>query len=139
QPRQPPRTRDCVLRGGTCDHEACSGEDTVLMRRLDGLVDLACEAEIVGSDDELFHANRTDSRSERDEFWFARPLNQSPFVPAEAGTQRRELGQRTGSPLPRGRTELKGSSFSAPAPRAGAGTGRTPRPRAAAASSSPGS
>src|SRR5262245_44475453 len=32
-------------------------------------------------------------------------LNQSPFVPAEAGTQGRELGQRTGSPLPRGRTE----------------------------------
>src|SRR5262249_13989300 len=49
---------------------------------------------------------------ERDEFRFAPPLNQSPFVPAEAGTQGGELGQRTGSPLPRGRTESRGDSSS---------------------------
>src|SRR5262245_52307289 len=43
---------------------------------------------------------------ERDEFRFAPPLNQSPFVPAEAGTQ----GPRTRpkSWVPRGRTELRG-------------------------------
>src|SRR5256885_13239991 len=49
---------------------------------------------------------------ERDEFRFARPLNRSPFIPAKAGIQGRELGQRTGSPLPRGRTELRGNSTS---------------------------
>src|SRR5215470_8981072 len=43
---------------------------------------------------------------ERDASTFAPPLNQSPFVPAEAGTQGQELGQSAGSPLPRGRTEL---------------------------------
>src|SRR5262244_1841787 len=42
-------------------------------------------------------------RLERDELSFNRLS--IPFVPAEAGTQGRELGQRTGSPLPRGRTE----------------------------------
>src|SRR5215813_2191861 len=52
QPRQPPRTRDRVLRRGACNHETCSGENAVLMRRLYSLVDLTREAEIVGGDDE---------------------------------------------------------------------------------------
>src|SRR6185369_6993924 len=63
QPRQLPRARDRVLGGGTCHHEACGGEDAVLMRDLDGLVDLGREPEIVGGDDQLFHANRMDSPS----------------------------------------------------------------------------
>src|SRR5262249_49998484 len=80
QPRQLPRARDRILRGGTRDHEACGSENAVLMRRLDGLVDLGSEPEIVGGDDELFHVNRTVSPPERDEFRLARPLNQAPFV-----------------------------------------------------------
>jgi hypothetical protein len=76
QSRQPPGARDRVLRGGTCDHEACGGEDAVLMRRLDGLIDLGSEPEIVGGDDELLQCagsprwrrkrkNSTPSRSRR--------------------------------------------------------------------------
>src|SRR5262249_37184117 len=37
----------------------------------------------------------------REEFRFAPPLNQSPFIPAKAGIQGPEPGQTTGSPLPR--------------------------------------
>src|SRR5262245_10586609 len=46
---------------------------------------------------------------ERDEFGFAPPSIQSPFIPAKAGIQGPELSQRTGSPLPRGRAELRGA------------------------------
>lgn len=53
QPRQFVRTRDRILRGGACDHEACGGEDAPLMRDLDGVIDLRREPEIVGGDDEL--------------------------------------------------------------------------------------
>src|SRR5262249_34907406 len=34
----------------------------------------------------------------------------NPSSTAKAGTQGREFGQRTGSPLPRGRTEVRGDS-----------------------------
>src|SRR6266581_224014 len=54
QPRQLVRTRNRILRGGACDHEACGGEDAALMRDLDRVVDLRGEPEIVGGDDELF-------------------------------------------------------------------------------------
>ena len=35
------------------------------------------------------------------------PRNHSPLIPAKAGIQGRALGQRTGSPLPRGRADLR--------------------------------
>src|SRR5882757_5857615 len=54
QPRQFVRTRNRILRGGACHHQACGGEDAVLMRDLDGVVDLRREPEIVGGDDEKF-------------------------------------------------------------------------------------
>src|SRR4051812_24247010 len=63
QPRQFVRTRDRILRGGACHHEACSSEDAALMRDLDGVIDLTREPEIVGGDDELFHPNRMDAPS----------------------------------------------------------------------------
>src|SRR5215470_15196789 len=53
QPCQTPGACDRVVRGGASDHEACSGQNAVLMRRLDSLVDLAREPEIVGGDDEM--------------------------------------------------------------------------------------
>src|SRR5262245_47736953 len=49
-------------------------------------------------------------RLARDEFRVAPQLNQSPFIPAKAGIQGPELGQRTGSPLQRGRAESGGDS-----------------------------
>src|SRR5215470_1203807 len=61
QPRQFLRARDRVPCGRACYHEACGGENATLMGDLDGVVDLARESEIVGGDDELFHANRTAS------------------------------------------------------------------------------
>jgi hypothetical protein len=39
-------------------------------------------------------------------------LNQSPFIPAKAGIQGPRTRPKTGSPLPRGRTELRGDSNS---------------------------
>src|SRR5262245_43829380 len=49
---------------------------------------------------------------ERHEFRFAPPLNQSPFVPAEAGTQgpNTQTSPSPGSPLPRGRTDYSATS-----------------------------
>src|SRR5690242_20832466 len=43
---------------------------------------------------------------ERDEFRFALRLNNLRSSPRKRGPRGRELGQRTGSPLPRGRTEI---------------------------------
>src|SRR5690349_21076804 len=43
---------------------------------------------------------------------FAPPLSRSPFIPAKAGIQGPRIRPRTGSPLPRGRTELRGDSNS---------------------------
>ena len=52
----PARSFDGIGGTGRGDHQAGGGEDTVAMGLLDGLVDLAAEAEIVGGDDQSLQA-----------------------------------------------------------------------------------
>jgi hypothetical protein len=56
QSRQPARARNRILRRGSGDHQARSGEDAALVGGFHGLVDFAREPEIVGRDDELFQS-----------------------------------------------------------------------------------
>ena len=64
QARQAAGAPDRVGGGGLRHHEARGGEDAVAVRRLDGLVDLGREPEIVGRDDEALQA-ATSRRSRR--------------------------------------------------------------------------
>ena len=71
------RARGDRVRGrGGADHQACGGQDAALMRGFDRLVDLTCEPEIVGGDDQALQSagsrrsrrnrkNSTPSRSRR--------------------------------------------------------------------------
>jgi hypothetical protein len=52
QRRQRTRAPHRVGGGRPGNHQACSSENTEAMRRLDGLVDLFGQAEVVGGDDE---------------------------------------------------------------------------------------
>ena len=54
KPRQAARQLDSPARRWRSDHQARGGEDASDMRALNGLVNLVCEAEIVGSDDQIF-------------------------------------------------------------------------------------
>src|SRR5262245_6871202 len=65
-----------------------------------------------GHDDVVSHRQEP---LERDESWFAPPLNQSPFVPAEAGTQgAQNSAKELGSPLPRIGAKLTIACFDMP-------------------------
>src|SRR5215475_2119320 len=69
---------------------------------------------------------------ERDESRFVPPLDQSPFIPAKAGIQGPRTQPSTGSPLPRGRAELRGdpnSSHLALGSSTPTASTRTARPR----------
>jgi hypothetical protein len=56
QSRQSPRAGDGVLRRGTGDHQAGSGEDAALMRDFDRFIHLAGKAEVVGRDDDTLQS-----------------------------------------------------------------------------------
>ena len=76
QVRQAPGALDGVCGRFACDHQARRGKDAVAMGGLDGLIDLVCQPEIVGRDDETLQSaasrrsprnwkNSTPSRSRR--------------------------------------------------------------------------
>ncbi len=56
QPRHGSGARDGVGGGRTRDHQARGGQHAIPVRRLDCLVDLRREPEIVRGDDQPFHA-----------------------------------------------------------------------------------
>ena len=62
QTRKPARARDCVRRRSCGDHQACRGQDALLMRQFHGCVDLGREPEIVGRDDEVLQSATSRSR-----------------------------------------------------------------------------
>ena len=60
--REPARARDCVCRGRCSDHQACGGQDALLMRQFHGCVNLGREPEIVGRDDKVLQSATSRSR-----------------------------------------------------------------------------
>jgi hypothetical protein len=65
QSRKAARTLNRLHSRGARDHQACRREDPVLMRRLDGSVDLVREPEIVGRDNKVFQSATSRSRRNR--------------------------------------------------------------------------
>jgi len=51
---QATRACDSIIRSGSADHQARRGQNAVRVRRLDGIVDLDGQAEVVGGDDQRF-------------------------------------------------------------------------------------
>jgi hypothetical protein len=54
QRRKMTGARDCIVDGCAVHHQARRRQDTALVRELDRRVDLRCQAEIIGRDDERF-------------------------------------------------------------------------------------
>ena len=50
--RQTARARDRIANRRAAHHQACRREDAVRVRELDAFVDLRCQAEIIGRDDQ---------------------------------------------------------------------------------------
>jgi hypothetical protein len=97
QSRQPTGARNRVIGRGTSDHEAGSGQNTALVRGLDGFIDFLGKPKIVGGDDNLLQdagsrrsrrkrKNSTPSRSRRRNIWES--LTISPTMAAIFGARK---------------------------------------------------
>ena len=65
QSRKAARTLNRVRSRGAGDHQACRREDPVLMRQLDGCVDLGCEPKIVSRNNKALQGATSRSRRNR--------------------------------------------------------------------------
>jgi len=65
QSREAARTLNRVRSRCACDHQACRGEDPVLMRQRDGSVDFGREPKIVSRDNKVFQSAASRSRRNR--------------------------------------------------------------------------